>query len=189
LTPERVTFRAGPAAYLVGAMVLLVLPAVALLAADPGFGREARRALLVLLGCYVLWWVWIGSMRVRLEPRGLAYRVVAREFSIEYADIDQMKVDVGPAATSWYRLLLRGRYGKEVAINIKPFSRSDLVRLARALRERAPQAVADVSVIHLAADDLGPLVRTSIRKMFIYLGYVLVGTTLAAVIRRWLRAG
>ena len=93
-----------------------------------------------------------------------------------------MTIEVGPAAASWYRLILRGRSGNEVSINIKPFSQLDLGRYACALRQHAPQAVADTSVVQLAQDNTGPIAQTSARKMLSSLGYAFVATTLAAVI-------
>ena len=47
--------------------------------------RIGEEALVAFAGLYVPFLVWIRSMQVRMERRRLVYRVLAREYSIDYA--------------------------------------------------------------------------------------------------------
>ena len=154
--------------------------------------------LLVVLFAVLFPQLWLYCFEIVLHEDRLSYRTLfSGRREILFADITRAKIEVGigqglKARTQpFYRLELsdRGRFARDpLIINMKPFSRSDLARVAQAIVRNAPSAKIDKPVVSLSQGSIKPLTRQAAKQIWKAAMLILVVFLVLGLIRAFITA-
>ncbi|HBA84190.1 MAG TPA: hypothetical protein DCZ95_08880 [Verrucomicrobia bacterium] len=155
-------------------------------------------ALLFTLAAAAFPQLWLYWFEIVLHEDRLSYRTLfSGRREILFADITRAKIEVGigqglKARTQpFYRLELsdRGRFARDpLIINMKPFSRSDLARVAQAIVRNAPSAKIDKPVVSLSQGSIKPLTRQAAKQIWKAAMLILVVFLVLGLIRAFITA-
>lgn len=146
--------------------------------------------LLVVLFVVLFPQLWLCCFEIVLHEDKMSYRTLfAGRREVLFTNITRAKTEVGMGAgfkgrtQPFYRLVLfdMGRFARDpLIINMKPFSRSDLARVAQALVKNASSAKIDKSVVSLSQGSIKHLTHEASKQiwqaaMLIFVVFLLLG--------------
>lgn len=113
------------------------------LRAPGGFAGLLCSVAILGLVVYIAW-----SFRIRLSPSGIEYRgPFFSRWVLGWSTVRRVvsgaRLLPGPRRPPYFMTLFTNNGTRPEIVNIKPFSRADLVRLVRYVQEHAPAAVLD----------------------------------------------
>ena len=119
--------------------------------------------------------LWLYRFKIVLGNDKLCYTTLFSSKSIVLSNLTNAKIEVGIGAglkartQPYYRLNLYDNaqfLENPLTINMKPFGRSDLARVAKAIVANAPSAKIDKSVVSLSQGSIKPATRAALQQIW-----------------------